>query len=240
MKKHIESVREHYIHSLFTFFIGVFFGILLAYVILTFSYEQTNLKKYVKVFTDDKEVEQKIELDEKGDIVDVDTEEEVGKKEEDGIDEKVEYKLKVYMFSMDKFNEPNNSDYNYLVERSTGRKDVAAFTLEEIIKGPTASEKTKYNLESTFGESGANTSVVFTSESDCGGKDFAITVKNGLADIRFCRDTSLAGDTSGFIVENQIAETMKQFSTIDSVRIQTKSGNCFNDMRGQTLEECIL
>lgn len=142
--------------------------------------------------------------------------------------------IEVYMFDRVKFDIPSNTDYVSKVNRTTLRKDVATFAIEQIIKGPNASELAN-NLEATFG---TNKFVWFEGESNCAGKDFSLTISSGNADLHFCRTTMLAGDMSGFVIEQQVIKTLKQFSSIQKVRILNVDGNCFNDMKGVTPAEC--
>jgi len=146
-----------------------------------------------------------------------------------------ESRVKVYLFNFNKFNEPNNVDYVSAVYRETDRDDLKDFVVEQIILGPDEDEL-DLGLKPTFGQ---NNSIWFTSPSDCEGKDFILSVENGLATVQFCRDTSLAGDMSGFIVEQQVGESLKEFSEVDRVLILDSQGRCFNDMKGDTdLSNC--
>jgi hypothetical protein len=142
----------------------------------------------------------------------------------------------VYYFDEEQFNEPNSSEYLSRVERTTNRVDVATYTLEQIIDGPTAEEKSEYSLNDSFG---SDAFVKFLSESDCSGKDFSISIDNGLATVRFCRETQFLNDNSDLVLD-QIVETLKQFSTIDSVTVLTSDGDCFSAMGGYTVEECVF
>jgi hypothetical protein len=145
--------------------------------------------------------------------------------------------ITVYYFDRDKFDIPDNTDYLTAVSRSTTRKDVATYSIEQIVSGPLVDEQNQYNLGDTFGESSF---VEFVGNSNCDGKDFTVRISNGRATVQFCKETLLSGDMSGSIVEEQIRRTLKQFSTIDEVQILNIDGNCFNDMAGFTPEECIF
>ena len=143
--------------------------------------------------------------------------------------------VKVYLFDENKFNTEDEINYFTIVTRETSRKDIATFAVEEIIKGPNDSEKAQ-NLKPTFGE---NTFVEFNSDSNCSGNDFKINIENKKATVEFCKSTLLAGDMSGSLITDQITQTLKQFSTIDTVRVLNESGSCFNDMSGEETDECF-
>ncbi|MEI7578541.1 MAG: DUF333 domain-containing protein [bacterium] len=144
--------------------------------------------------------------------------------------------IDVYLFDQKKFNQSDNpnSDYVTKVTRTTTRKDIAAFAVEEIIKGPSAAEINQ-GLGQTFKK---DSFTWFTGNSNCSGNDFTISINSGKATVKFCRSTTLSGDMSGFIVEQQIVKTLKQFPTIQSVRILNVAGDCYNDMKGVGAEEC--
>lgn len=143
--------------------------------------------------------------------------------------------MKVYMFSTTKFDQESAQDYTVAVNRTTTRQDVAAFGVEEIVKGPIAAEQTASSLKATFG---AGKMVEFTSNSSCYGKDFTISIDNGDATVFFCRGTKMLGDSSGYVVTQQIANTLKQFASIKRVRVLNNTGNCFDEMSGQGQTQC--
>ena len=145
--------------------------------------------------------------------------------------------IQVFFFDIDKFNMPDNTDYVTGVSRSTNRIDIATFALEQILNGPTPNEMTN-NLSPTFG---TNSFVRFTGESNCSGKDFQISIEDGQATVRFCRTSASNGDSAGFIVEQQINNTLKQFPTVKTVKVLNPDGFCFNDMRaGENSDDCII
>jgi hypothetical protein len=132
-------------------------------------------------------------------------------------------KLKVYFLSMSKFNEYSQTDYLSERFRYTTRADVATFTLEELIKGPIESEKSEG--EKLIGL------INLSGESKCGGKDFTISIKNGLATVSWCRDIDMTrlSDTQSPAFFESIEKTLKQFPTIQKVQMYDKNGNCLND-----------
>jgi hypothetical protein len=114
------------------------------------------------------------------------------------------------------------------VERATTREDVAAFSMEQLIEGPTQQEE----------ERGLATELEFQedSRSQCGGPDFTIAIENETAVVRLCRYTETFGTTGGDArVATQIEETMLQFATVDNVVILDPDENCFGDRSGMNL-----
>ncbi len=143
--------------------------------------------------------------------------------------------LKIYMFDKDKFDVPDNTDYLTAVERTTDREDLATYAIEQIISGPTLEDKQTANLDGTFGQ---NSFGWFEGASNCGEDDFTIMISDEkVATVKFCKTTMLAGDMSGFIIEDQIRRTLKQFPTIEKVEILNSQGSCFDDMSG--LNDCV-
>lgn len=136
--------------------------------------------------------------------------------------------VKVYLFNNTLFNTTGSTIYWQPTLRTTLRNDVATFAIEEIILGPTETEKSQGFAPSI----GPDRFVTFIDASNCSGKDFTLNISQGSAILRFCRATTLSGDMSGFIVSEQITETLKQFPEIQKVTILNKNGTCFNDMKG--------
>lgn len=126
----------------------------------------------------------------------------------------------------------NNVNAVFAVNRVSPDLGVAKFSLQQLIAGPTASEKAAgFYTELTTSLTGA---------SNCGGADFQLypdhkgtTVSSpGTMTVKFCRATQLAGDLTGSRIAAEIDKTMLQFSNIHQVVILNSSGNCFNDFQG--------
>lgn len=134
------------------------------------------------------------------------------------------------------FSKHPDSDSNvnavFAVHRVSPTLGVAKFSLQQLIVGPTASERASgYYTDLTTSLSGA---------SNCGGADFQLypdhkgaTVSSpGTMTIKFCRTIQLAGDLTGSRIAAEIDKTMRQFSNIHNVVILNKDGGCFNDFQG--------
>ena len=140
------------------------------------------------------------------------------------------YPVKVY------FSKHPDSDSNvqavFAVNRVSPDLGVAKYSLQQLIAGPTTSERSAgYYTDLTASLVGSST---------CGGADFQLypdhkgtTVASpGTMTIKFCRGTQLAGDLTGARITAEIEKTMLQFSNIHAVVILTKDGGCFNDFKG--------
>jgi len=144
------------------------------------------------------------------------------------------YKVLVY------FSKKSDATVNhvYSVNRVSPTAGVATYAMQQLIKGPSASETAAgYWTELTAALTGA---------SNCGGADFQlipdqhIDPHTGVASaqpktwvMKFCKTTSLPGDLSGGRISTQITKTLTQFSTITTVQILNSAGHCFDDLSGQ-------
>ena len=140
------------------------------------------------------------------------------------------YVVQVYFSKQpDSYNDPNAV---FPVQRVSPTSGVATSAIEQLIAGPTASEK----AQGYFTE----LSAALTGASNCGGADFTITLnmrashpQTGAATLRFCRTLSLPGELTDARIKAEITKTLTQFSTITSVTIITREGHCFGDLSGQ-------
>lgn len=132
-------------------------------------------------------------------------------------------KLKVYFLSMTKFNEYGQSEYLSERYRYTARVDVATFLLEELIKGPNDSEKNEGEKLKGL--------INLSEESNCGGKDFKISISGGVAKINWCRTIDLVslGDSQSLALFDSIEKTLTQFPTVQKVKMYDRDGNCLSD-----------
>lgn len=149
----------------------------------------------------------------------------------------------IYFFNQNKF-DAAESDIFSKVTRSTNRIDIATFTIEQIIEGPTVADSNiNLGLVKSFADpSETETQFLATisGESTCGGKDFEITSLEGkIATIKFCKNIVTTGDFSSGIIFEQFRKTLTQFSTIEKVRVLRNDNTCFNDSVEMTFEECV-
>jgi spore germination protein GerM len=130
-------------------------------------------------------------------------------------------------------NPKSYEDFTYTVTapRTSDRKDIGTYTIEQLIQGPTADEA----AQSLF----SPLQNKLTGDSNCGGPDFSLVInEDGLGTLRFCKDLITAGIGEDAIITETTTQTLKQFSTINKVTILTKSGDCFGDMSGEN--RCLL
>jgi hypothetical protein len=140
------------------------------------------------------------------------------------------YIVQVYFSKQpDSYNDPNAV---FPVQRVSPTAGVATSAIEQLIAGPTASEKAQGYFTELSG--------ALTGASNCGGPDFTITLnmrathpQTGAATLRFCRTLSLPGELTDARIKAEITNTLTQFPTITSVTIITREGHCFGDLSGQ-------
>ncbi len=123
-------------------------------------------------------------------------------------------------------NPKNSSDFTYVesVLRTTSNPNVAQFAIEQLVSGPTSQEKAR----------GFVGPIKFRGTSNCG-KDFTLSTTNGIARLKFCKSIVSAGIGDDARQKSSINATLKQFSTIKSVIILDKNGNCLGDESGDNL-----
>jgi spore germination protein GerM len=132
----------------------------------------------------------------------------------------------------------NNPTAVFAAQRTTSAtttQDRATFALEELLKGPTPTERSQGNYYSPFdGQLGL--------QSACPGtfRDFDLTLDHrgttaepGTATLQLCRRVDIAGDLDGARMKAMITATLTQFPTIQRVIILNYQGNCFDDIQGQ-------
>lgn len=110
------------------------------------------------------------------------------------------------------------------VWRTTESKSVATFAMEQLIAGPQAAERQR----------GLVNAVKLSGNSNCG-RDFTISVTNGVAKLKFCKDVVSAGVGDDARAKTAINATLKQFPTVKSAIILDKNGNCLADQSGENL-----
>ena len=111
------------------------------------------------------------------------------------------------------------------VGRTAPDAGVATAALRALIAGPTPAEA----AQGYFSELGA----MLVGPSSCGGPDFTIRIEDGLATVRFCRAVSSAGIGQDARARSALDATLRQFSTVQRVRLLTQDGDCLFDMSGE-------
>jgi hypothetical protein len=119
----------------------------------------------------------------------------------------------------------NDFTYTQALVRSSNRIDMGTYTVEQLIIGPTDEEASTGLFSPLKGK--------LQGDSNCGGKDFTLTVVDRVARLKFCRSITSAGIGDDARITSTVTDTLNQFSSVDSVIILTREGNCFGDQSGQ-------
>ncbi len=137
------------------------------------------------------------------------------------------YPVYVYFSkSPESYNDPTKV---FAVSRISASSGVAKFAIQQLIYGPTASEK----------KQGYFSKVIFRSKtSNCGGDDFRLSLVQGVVTLRFCRQFDHVGVIADGQAEIEIDTTLMQFPTIQKVIILNRAGDCEFDLSG--MNSCKL
>ncbi|MEW5859344.1 MAG: hypothetical protein AB1861_18480 [Cyanobacteriota bacterium] len=121
-------------------------------------------------------------------------------------------------------NPQSGQDFTYVepVWRTTNSPSTAQFAIEQLIAGPTSQEKAR----------GLINPIEFKGSSNCG-KDFTISITNGIAKLKFCKSVISGGTGDDARQKISINTTLKQFPTVNSVIILDRNGRCLNDQSGE-------
>jgi hypothetical protein len=111
------------------------------------------------------------------------------------------------------------------VTRVAPDRAVATAALTSLLQGPSDSER----ASGYFSELGA----AVTGASSCGGRGFRIAIVDGTATVQFCRALTSAGAGQDARIRSQIEATLRQFSTVRSVRLLDSAGHCLFDASGE-------
>lgn len=97
-----------------------------------------------------------------------------------------------------------------------------------LIQGPTVDESQRgYRSELR---------TMLVGESNCNGQ-VELTVSDGTAEVRFCREVASAGVGQDARMASQVNATLLQFASIKQVRLLDRAGLCLMDMSG--LDQCL-
>jgi spore germination protein GerM len=102
---------------------------------------------------------------------------------------------------------------------------VATAALRALIAGPTPAE----TASGYFSEIGQ----MLHGPSNCRGEDFSLRLQDGLATVRFCREVASAGIGQDARAQSTIVATLRQFPTIQRVRLLDQDGDCLFDLSGE-------
>jgi hypothetical protein len=117
----------------------------------------------------------------------------------------------------------------FAVQREVEPPRVGTGALEQLIAGPSLEEQ-QAGYFSELGE-------MLQGSSSCDGPDFSLSIVAGLATLRFCREVVSAGIGQDARVRSQIEATLKQFATVQTVRLLSPTGHCLFDESG--LDRCF-
>lgn len=139
------------------------------------------------------------------------------------------YAVKVY-FAQHPISD-NDPARVFSVNRVSPTLGVATYAIQQLLAGPTSAE-----ANAGYYTPWANS---LTGASNCGGKDFTVTLDHrgataapGVATLQFCRTTQIAGELAGARMTATAKATLMQFSNIHSVVILNSTGHCFDDLSG--------
>ena len=121
----------------------------------------------------------------------------------------------------------------FAATRTVSSADPLTAALEEVMKGPTATEQAQGYYSAL---SGALALI-----STCSGefRDFNLTYDHrgptaeaGTLTFQFCRRVDIRGDLDGPRIQAMIRQTAMQFPQIKDVVILNQNGDCFDDLQG--------
>ena len=115
------------------------------------------------------------------------------------------------------------------VMRTAPDSGVARAALNALIAGPTPEEA----ADGYYSELGQ----MLDGQSTCGGQDYTIRIEAGTATVQFCRWVVSAGVGQDARVLNTVGATLRQFATVERVRLLGREGNCLFDESG--LNRCL-
>lgn len=147
------------------------------------------------------------------------------------------YEMRVYLFHEDKFNSVASKDYSSPVERTTRRRDVATYAVEQIVRGPTV-EELESGYRPTFGPGAI---AQMSDDSQCGTKQFLVSLdpEQYFAQVTFCKPITTDQTWGYAFITEQIRDTLIQFDRIHKVKIVTPSNTCINGTPIREVDDCI-
>lgn len=134
------------------------------------------------------------------------------------------YLVKVY-FSKHPSSD-NDPSLTFPVNRTTDTLGVARFAVNQLLQGPTASERAAGYFTTARLSDGIN---------NCNGQDFTIAIANHVATLRFCRPFDHLGAVADGQAKSELEATLKQFSSVHKVILLNYKGDCEFDLSGLNL-----
>jgi hypothetical protein len=124
-------------------------------------------------------------------------------------------------------NPQQQSDLSYVepVWRQAQTASVARFAVSQVVAGPTRQER----------QQGFIAPLTLQGNSNCGGRDFTLSIASATARLQFCRQVVSAGVGDDARIMSSLNATLKQFPTVRSVVVLDQNGNCVGDMSGENL-----
>lgn len=114
----------------------------------------------------------------------------------------------------------------YPLQRLSPDLGVAKYSIQQLLKGPTAAELKQGYFTTARLRSGT---------SNCGGQDFNLKVAGGVATLQFCLPFDHLGVVADGQADSEIKATLKQFGSVSKVVILNYKGSCEFDLSGQNL-----
>lgn len=121
-------------------------------------------------------------------------------------------------------NPRSQNDLSYVepVWRQVASTNPIQIAVRQVVAGPTRAER----------RAGFTVPIQLSGSSNCG-DDFRLAVVGDTAMLKFCRSVVSAGIGDDARIKSSLTATLKQFSSIRSVILLDRNGNCLGDMSGE-------
>lgn len=136
---------------------------------------------------------------------------------------KTKTQVKVF-FSSNRKNEEDFTKVKPGFRQTNSNANLPRFAIKQLIAGPTIMEKIQ----------GLSGTIKLTGNSNCG-SDFSLSINQQVAQLKFCKTFTSGGVGDVARTKSSINATLRQFSTVKSVVILDKNGNCWGDESGENL-----
>lgn len=132
-------------------------------------------------------------------------------------------KIKVF-FPKNPKSEQDFTKVTPVFRQTNSSNNLSKFAIEQLIAGPTMMEKIE----------GLRDTIKLTGKSNCG-SDFSLAINQQVARLQFCKTLTSGGVGDVARTKSSINATLRQFSTVKSIVILDKNGNCWGDESGENL-----